>query len=114
MASTATQPEALASDFSRIWAKILAQSWSDPTFREQVASDVEGVLAKAGVSFPAGMSVSIGPVAATQASTVLVLPFPDKPAELEMLSPDEQPKGVAADATGACSSCSLTCCCCCP
>lgn len=102
--------------FTKTWAKILAKSWSDPSFRESVQHSTTQVLRDYGVDIPTGMTFSVGPIGTTNASSVMVLPFPEQPQHLDMLedSPPPPPCCHHNGGGGGSSSSSLVCCCCCP
>ncbi len=106
--------------FENVWGEILAQSWSDPAYRQQVAADPTAVLKARGIEVPEGVVFSVAPVENTTDlhSSVLVLPFPERPAMTALGAGDPPPPpnggGSGGGGGASCCSSSVLCCCCCP
>ena len=49
----------LPKDVDAVRARIIARAWRDPAFRKKLATDPKPVLAEAGISVPAGVTVSV-------------------------------------------------------
>lgn len=60
--------------------QVIAKTWSDEQFKQQLLADPNGVLSAAGVEIPNGVTVKV--VEETDQQTYLVLPT--KPADLDV------------------------------
>ena len=97
-----------SNEFYNVWAEVLAESWNDQVYRDAVESNPAKALSDKGISIPKGVIITVKPSApASENASVLVLPFPDKPAHVETGGAD-----VTMLAAGACCSSSAICCCC--
>lgn len=105
--------------FENIWGEILAETWVNERYRQEVAADPTAALQKRGIEVPEGVIFSVTPVKNTTdlQSSVLILPFPECP---KALTADDDPppppphSGGGGDEGAACCCSSILCCCCCP
>ncbi len=75
-------------DVDEVRARIIARAWRDPAFKKKLAADPKPVLAEAGISVPAGVTVSV----LEDSDTHFHLVLPAKPAALS----DAQLDAIAA------------------
>lgn len=82
-------------------AKVIAKSWSDPAYKQQLMSNPVAVLSESGIKVPAGAKVKV--LESTREDWVLVIPPAPESGELS----DEALSGASGG-----WSVSACCCCC--
>jgi len=101
----------MATDFKNVWAEVLAQTWSDAAYRTKVEADPAQALRDKGIDVPKGVIVQVTPMkAGPETETVLVLPFPAKPASLQAAT-GSAPTSEMVLASSCCSTSLVSCCC---
>ena len=81
-----------AEGWQRTWGRVVAQAWSDDSYKQRLLTDPAAVMAERGLTPPAGKQVRI---VEDTADTVHVV-LPARPSELTDEQLDQAAGGVAA------------------
>ena len=81
-----------AEGWRRTWGQVIAQAWSDSSYKERLLADPAAVTAERGLTPPTGKQIRI---VEDTADTVHVVP-PARPSELTDEQLDQAAGGVAA------------------
>lgn len=66
----------------RIWGRVVAKAWDDPSFESRLLADPREVCGEEGIVIPAGVNVKVArDDQITPTEGVFCLPYPPKPAE---------------------------------
>jgi len=109
------------------WAKITAQAWEDPAFKQSLISNPNAVLAAHGMGFPDDYTVKIVEAGTPAAAGIgqytltqndnfgytVVMRLPQKPAEVAQGELSDQELEAVAGGTSYCCCCSCCPCCSC-
>jgi hypothetical protein len=94
-----------------IYARVLARAWSDPAFMDRLRDDPAAVLAESGMDLTNVTAVSLAEGAVQTAwsaeTGAMVLPLPDRPADLDDSALNQVSPARSDNSVTAC------CCCCC-
>ena|SRR3990167_1348248 len=61
--------------FQKVWAKLIAKAWSDPSFKEQLLKNPKAILQEQGIEFPKEIDCKI----TENTEKIVYLNIPKKP-----------------------------------